>query len=103
MKKEANFFFRGNCAVAVTHQYHQRILQESASKSEFVTFAVKDILLGFMATKPGIKIEQIMPMSLFFFFFYRYIITHTFKNIKTLSPVTYILEVPGKNQKEIPN
>ena len=76
VKKEANFFFRGNCAVAVTHQYHQRILQESAGKSEFVTFAVKDILLGFMATKPGIKIEQVMPMSLFFFFLSIYYYTY---------------------------
>ena len=40
----------------------------------------------------------------FFFFFYRYITTHTFfKNIKTLSPGTNILEVLGKKQKEIPN
>ena len=38
-----------------------------------------------------------------FFFFYRYIIAHTFKNIKTLSPGTNILGVPGKKQKEIPN
>ena len=39
----------------------------------------------------------------FFFFLYRYIIAHTFKNIKTLSPGTNILGVPGKKQKEIPN
>ena len=38
-----------------------------------------------------------------FFFFNRYIIAHTFKNIKTLSPGTNILGVPGKKQKEIPN
>ena len=38
-----------------------------------------------------------------FLFFYRYIIAHTFKNIKTLSPGTNILGVPGKKQKEIPN
>ena len=76
VKKEANFFFRGNYTVAVTHQYHQRILQESASKNEFVTFAVKDILLGFMATKPGIKIEQVMPMSLFLFSFSIDILLH---------------------------
>ena len=41
--------------------------------------------------------------SLEFFFFYWYIIAHTFKNIKTLSPGTNILGVPGKKQKEIPN
>ena len=35
-----------------------------------------------------------------FFFFYRYIIAHTFKNIKTLSPGTNILGVPGKNKKK---
>ena len=39
----------------------------------------------------------------FFLFFYQYIIAHTFKNIKTLSPGTNILGVPGKKQKEIPN
>ena len=38
-----------------------------------------------------------------FFFFHRFIIAHTFKNIKTLSPGTNILGVPGKKQKEIPN
>ena len=32
----------------------------------------------------------------FYFSFYRYIITHTFKNIKTLPPRTKILRVPGK-------
>ena len=31
--------------------------------------------------------------------FYRYIIAHTFKNIKTLSPGTNILGVPGKKTK----
>ena len=36
-----------------------------------------------------------------FFFFYQYIIAHTFKNTKTLSPGTNILGVPGKKQKEI--
>ena len=35
-----------------------------------------------------------------FFFLCRYIIAHTFKNIKALSPGTNILGVPGK---EIPN
>ena len=45
-----------------------------------------------------------LSIAVFFvFFFYRYIITHTFKNTKTLSPGTNILGVPGKNQKEIPN
>ena len=38
-----------------------------------------------------------------FFFFYRYIIAHTFKNIKTLSPGTSILGEPGKKQREILN
>ena len=47
-------------------------------------------------------------MSCFFLFFLgflfcRYIITHTFKNIRTLSPGTNILGVPAKKQKEIPN
>ena len=35
-----------------------------------------------------------------FFFFYQYIITDTFKNIKTLSPGTNVLGVPGKNHKK---
>ena len=39
----------------------------------------------------------------FFFFFYRYIVKNKFKIIKTLSPGTDILGVPGKKQKEIPN
>ena len=34
------------------------------------------------------------------FFFYRYISTHTFKNMKTLSPGTNILGVPGKKHKK---
>ena len=39
----------------------------------------------------------------YYFFLYRYIIAHTFKKIKTLSPGTNILVVPGKKQKETPN
>ena len=62
LKKEANFFFRRNCAMAVTHQYHLNIMHESASKGEFVTFAGKSILLGYMATKPARKIEHVMTM-----------------------------------------
>ena len=40
---------------------------------------------------------------IFQIFFYRYIITHIFRNVKALSPGTNILAVPGKKQKEIPN
>ena len=64
LKKEANFFFRRNCAMAVTHQYHLNTMHESAIKGEFVTFAVKGILLGCMATKPARKIELVMAMIL---------------------------------------
>ena len=39
-------------------------MHESASKDEFVKFAVKDILLGYMTTKPARKIEQVMAMIL---------------------------------------
>ena len=39
-------------------------MHESVSKDEFVTFAVKGILLDYMATKPGRKIEQVMAMIL---------------------------------------
>ena len=34
------------------------------------------------------------------FFFYRYIIAHTFKNKKASSPGTNILRVPGKKHKK---
>ena len=64
MKKEANLFLRRNCAMAVTHQYHQNTRHESASKGKFVTFAVKGILLGYMAIKPSRKIKQVMAMIL---------------------------------------
>ena len=50
--------------MAVTHQYHLNKMHESVSKGEFVTFAVKGILLGYMATKPARKIEQVMAMIL---------------------------------------
>ena len=50
--------------MAVTHQYHLNTMNESASKGELVTFVVKGILLGYMATKPARKIEQVMVMIL---------------------------------------
>ena len=62
MKKEANFFLKRNWAVAITHQYHQNTMHESASKGEFVTLVLKGILLGFMAMKPVRKIEQLTAM-----------------------------------------
>ena len=43
--------------MAVTHQYHQNTIHESASKGEFVKFAVKGIPLGYMAAKPARKTE----------------------------------------------
>ena len=55
MKKEANFFFRRNYAMAVTNQYHQNTMHESA---------MKGILLGYMATGPVKKIKQVMAMIL---------------------------------------
>ena len=51
-------------AMAVKCQYHQNTMHESVSKDEFVTFAVKDILLDHMATMPERKIEQAMAMIL---------------------------------------
>ena len=41
-----------------------------------------------------------LSFTLTFIFFFSIDI---FKNLKTLSPGTNILEVPGKKQKEIPN
>ena len=64
LKKEANSFSRRNCAMSVIHQYHLNIMHESTSKGEFVTFAGKGILLGYMATKPARKIERVMAMIL---------------------------------------
>ena len=37
-------------------------MHESASNGNFVTFAGKGILLGYMATKPARKIEQVVAM-----------------------------------------
>ena len=37
LKKDANFFFRRNCAMAVTHQYHLNTMNKSRSKGQFVT------------------------------------------------------------------
>ena len=64
LKKEASFCFRRNCAMAITLQYHLNIMHKSASKGEFVTFAGKGILQGYMATKPARKIERVMRMIL---------------------------------------
>ena len=51
--------------MAVTHQYHENnTMHKSASKGEFVTFAVKGILMGYMAAKPVRKIEQVIAMIL---------------------------------------
>ena len=36
--------------MAVTHQYYQNRMQESASKGKFSTLVLKGILLGYMAT-----------------------------------------------------
>ena len=50
--------------LAVTHQYHLKTMHESENKGQFVTFAGECILLGYMATKPARKIEQVMAMIL---------------------------------------
>ena len=50
--------------MAVTHQHNQNTMHESANKGEFAIFAVKGILLGYMATKPARKIEKVMAMIL---------------------------------------
>ena len=39
--------------MAITHQYHQNTMYEFANKGNFVTFTVKGILLGYMATNPA--------------------------------------------------
>ena len=43
--------------MAVTHQYHQSTIHESANKGEFVKFAVTGIPLGYTAAKPAREIE----------------------------------------------
>ena len=48
--------------MSLTHQYHQNTMHKSASKGKVVTFAVKDILLGYMATRPARKIEKVIAM-----------------------------------------
>ena len=39
-------------------------MHESENKGQFVTFAGEGILLGYTATKPARKIEQVMAMIL---------------------------------------
>ena len=60
-------------------------------------------LLSVLIVCSRVDVHQLRLQNISIFFFYRCIITHTFKNIKTLSPGTNILGVPGKKQKEIPN
>ena len=64
VKERSKFFFRRNCAMVVTHQYHLNIMHKPASKCEFVTFAGKGILQGYMATKSARKIERVMRIIL---------------------------------------
>ena len=64
-----------------------------------VILVVSNLLSSTFMVDPQVTLNSMNN----FLFFYRYIIAHTFKNIKTLSPGTNILGVPGKKQKEIPN
>ena len=64
-----------------------------------VILVVSNLLSSTFMVDPQVTLNSMNN----FLFFYRYIIVHTFKNIKTLSPGTNILRVPGKKQKEIPN
>ena len=50
--------------MTVRQQYHLNTMLESARKGEFLIFALKDILLGYMATNPARKTEQVMAMIL---------------------------------------
>ena len=60
VEERSKFLFQKKLYTPISSE----IMYESARKGKFATFAGKGILLGYMATKPVRKIEQVMAVIL---------------------------------------